>query len=49
MRKSADVVILMQPSSSLTLLYPKSIDWEQFSQYRPVLVFEEETIEYLNA
>lgn len=49
MRKSADVVILMQPSSNLTLLYPQSIDWEQFSQYRPVLVFEEETIEYLNA
>ncbi len=49
MRKSADVVILMQPSSNLSLLYPKSIDWEHFSQNRPVVVFEDDIIEYLNA
>lgn len=49
MRKSADVVILMQPSSNLSLLFPQSIDWEQFSQYRPEEPFSDKVLEYLNS
>lgn len=49
MRKSADVVILMQPSSDITLLFPKSIDWDVFSQYRPDLLFSNDVVEFLNA
>lgn len=49
MRKSADVVTLMQPSSNYTLLFPKAIDWEQFTQYRPDVPFSDEVIEFLNA
>ena len=49
MRKSADVVIPMQPSSNSTLLFPKTIDWEQFTQYRPDVPFSDEVIEFLNA
>ena len=49
MRKSADVVILMQPSSNFSLLFPQSIDWEQFSQYRPDEPFSDKVLEYLNA
>lgn len=49
MRKSADVVTLMQPSSDYTLLFPKTLDWEQFTQYRPDVPFSDEVIEFLNA
>lgn len=49
MRKSADVVTRMQPSSNYTLLFPKTIDWEQFTQYRPDVPFSDEVIEFLNA
>lgn len=49
MRRSADVVTRMQPSSDYTLLFPKSIDWEQFTQYRPDVPFSDEVIEFLNA
>lgn len=50
MRKSADVVILMQLNSeSYKLLYPKQIDWDAFCQYRPDVPFSDEIIEYLNA
>lgn len=49
MRKSADVVILMQPSSDMTLLFPKSIDWELFTQYHPDVLFSEQVLSFLNA
>ena len=49
MRKSADVVILMQPSSSYTLLFPKEINWEEFTAYRPDVPFSDEVVEFLNA
>ena len=49
MRKSADVVILMQPSSNMSLLFPKSIDWELFTQYHPDGLFSDEVISFLNA
>ena len=49
MRKSADVVILMQPSSNYTLLFPTSIDWDQFTAYRPDVPFSDEVVEFLNA
>ena len=49
MRKSADVVTRMQPSFNYTLLFPKTIDWEQFTQYRPDVPFSDEVIEFLNA
>ena len=49
MRKFADVVTLMQPSSNYTLLFPKAIDWEQFAQYRPDVPFSDEVIVFLNA
>ena len=49
MRKSADVAILMQPSSNMSLLFPKSIDWEQFTQYHPDGLFSDEVISFFNA
>lgn len=49
MRRSADVLILMQPSSNYTLLYPKTIDWDQFIAYRPDVPFSDVVIEFLNA
>ena len=49
MRKSADVVTLMQPSSNYTLLFPKTIDWEQFTKHRPDVPFSDSVIEFLNA
>lgn len=49
MRKSADVVIPMQPSSNFTLLFPKKIDWDQFSALRPDVPFSDAVIEFLNA
>ena len=49
MRKSADVVILMQPSSNYTLLFPKEINWEEFTAYRPDVPFSDEVVEFLNA
>ncbi|WP_262352000.1 acyl-CoA reductase [Bacteroides bouchesdurhonensis] len=49
MRKSADVVILMQPSSNYTLLFPKEINWEEFIAYRPDVPFSDEVVEFLNA
>ena len=48
MRKSADVVILMQPSSNYTLLFPKEINWEEFTAYRPDVPFSDEVVEFLN-
>ncbi len=50
MRKSADVVILMKINAeSYKLLYPATIDWDQFCQYKPDVPFSDEIIEYLNA
>ena len=49
MRKSADVVILMQPSSNFTLLYPSSIVWDKYTAYRPDIPFSDKVIEFLNA
>lgn len=49
MRKSADVVILMQQSSNYTLLFPKEINWEEFTAYRPDVPFSDEVVEFLNA
>lgn len=44
-----DVVILMQPSSNYTLLYPTQIDWGKFTAYRPDVPFSDKVIEFLNA
>lgn len=49
MRKSADVVTLMQPSSNYTLLFPNTIDWGQFTRHRPDVPFSDSVIEFLNA
>ncbi len=49
MRKSADVLIRMQPSSNYSLLFPKTIDWDKFIAYRPDMPFSDEVIEFLNA
>lgn len=49
MRKFADVVILMQQSSNYTLLFPKEINWEEFTAYRPDVPFSDEVVEFLNA
>ncbi len=49
MRKSADVVILMQPNSNIELLYPKQVEWSRFEQSVPQVPFCDEVIEYLNA
>ena len=49
MRKSADVVILMQPSSSYTLLYPKEIIEDKLVLSQPDVPFSYAVIEYLNA
>lgn len=48
MRKSADVLIRMQPSSNYNLLFPKTIDWDKFIAYRPDVPFSDEVIEFLN-
>jgi Acyl-CoA reductase (LuxC). len=39
----------MQPSSNYTMLFPKTIDWEQFISYRPDVPFSDEVIDFLNA
>ena len=49
MRKSADVVIPMQPSSNYTLLYPRQIEWESYVQQKPDIPFADNVIEFLNA
>lgn len=49
MRKSADVVILMQPSSNYTLLYPRQVEWESYVQQKPDIPFADNIIEFLNA
>lgn len=49
MRKSADVVIPMQPSSNYTLLYPRQIEWESYVQQKPDVPFADNVIEFLNA
>lgn len=49
MRKSADVVIPMQPSSNYTLLYPNQIDWESYVQQKPDVPFADNVIEFLNS
>lgn len=49
MRKSADVVIRMQPSSNYKLLYPNKIDWNIFVQQHADEPFSDVVIEYLNA
>lgn len=49
MRKSADVVIPMQPSSNYTLLYPRTIDWDAFVRQHADEPFSESVIAYLNA
>ena len=49
MRKSADVVIPMQPSSNYTLLYPRQIEWDSYIQQKPDVPFADNVIEFLNA
>jgi len=49
MRKSADVVIRMQPSSNYQRLYPNTIIWEEYQKYLPLAPFADEVVEYLNA
>src|SRR5574344_1952101 len=52
MRKSADVVILMQQNfdiSDITVLYPKRIDWDNWCAYRPDVPFCDSVIETLGA
>lgn len=52
MRKSADVVILMQQNfdiSDITVLYPKRIDWDNWCAYRPDVPFSDSVIETLGA
>lgn len=49
MRKSADVVILMQQNSDIDILYPKQVDWEKFEKPIPDVPFSDGVIEYLNA
>lgn len=49
MRKSADVAILMQPSSNYTLLYPSHIDWNAFTGQHADEPFSAVVIDYLNA
>lgn len=50
MRKSADVAILMQLNSkNYQLLYPTSIDWDAFCQYKPDVPFSDGIIDYLSA
>ena len=49
MRKSADVVIPMQPSSNYSLLYPRQIEWESYVQQKPDVPFADNVIEFLNA
>ena len=49
MRRSADVVIPMQPSSNYTLLYPSAIDWDTFVRQHADEPFSESVIAYLNA
>lgn len=49
MRKSADVVILMQPSSNYTLLYPRQVEWESYIQQKPDIPFADNVVDFLNA
>lgn len=50
MRKSVDAVIPMQLNSeSYQLLYPQSIDWNEFCQTRPDVPFSDGIVDYLNA
>lgn len=49
MQKYVDVVIPMQQNSNINLLFPKSIDWEQWRNYRPDTPFSMKVVDYLNA
>lgn len=49
MRKSADVVTLMQPNSNYTLLFPKHIDWDKFIKQPTDTPFSDSIIEFLSA
>ncbi len=49
MRKSADVVTLMQANSNIELLYPRQVDWSSFEHPVPLEPFCDEVIDYLNA
>lgn len=49
MRKSADVVTHMQPSSNYRLLFPSHVDWDKFCTQRADVPFSNSNIEYLNA
>ncbi len=49
MRKSADVVILMQQSSNYNLLYPGNIGWDTFLGQKADQPFSNGVLEYLNA
>ncbi len=50
MRRSVDVVIRMKINAeSYKLLYPQTIDWDEFCQYRADVPFSDEIIDYLNA
>lgn len=49
MRKSADVVTLMQQNSNnYTLLFPKQVDWETFTAMRPDVPFSDKICDFLN-
>ena len=48
-RKSADVVIPMQPSSDYTLLFPNNINWDDFVSRKADVPFSETVVDYLNA
>mgnify|MGYP001368953303 CR=1 FL=1 len=43
-----DVAIPMQLSSNINVLYPQSIDWEQWMNCHPDTLFSEEVIDYLS-
>lgn len=49
MRKSADVVIPMQPSSDYSMLFPNQLDWNTFAGFSPDTPFSEGVTNFLNA
>lgn len=49
MRKSADVVILMQLNSKIQVCYPKEINWDNWRKVSTEIPFSDKVIDYLNA
>lgn len=49
MRRSADAAIHMQPSSDYTLLFPQSVNWEDFIGMNADVLFSDIVLDYLNA